>query len=118
MARGIRRLAAAAVLISALIHLEQWIVVFRNTAVVGPALLVNFGGRLADELQLAVAPFFVGDSGAPRLLGEAAFPWNPGRHAGLVQARPIGDAVLLRYALSDRFEAQGPKGSGPCAGGL
>jgi 5-amino-6-(5-phosphoribosylamino)uracil reductase len=90
-------------------------------------LMVEGGGRihtqflaggLADELQLVVAPFFVGDSGAPRLVGDAAFPWNPGRHAGLVQARPIGDAVLLRYALSDRFEAQGPKGSGPCAGGL
>ncbi len=40
----IRRWAAVAVLVSAIIHLEQWIVVFRNTPVVGPAMLVNFGG--------------------------------------------------------------------------
>ncbi len=76
-------------------------------------LMVEGGGKvhtqfladgLADELQLVVAPFFVGDSRAPRLVGDADFPWNPGRHASLAQARPIGNAVLLRYALSDRFE--------------
>lgn len=75
-------------------------------------LMVEGGGRvhtqflaggLADELQLVVAPFFVGDSGAPRLVGDAAFPWNAVRHASLAQAVPMGDVVLLRYALSDRF---------------
>ena len=40
----IRVLAAAVVFVSALIHLEQWIVVFQHTAVVGPAMLVNFAG--------------------------------------------------------------------------
>ncbi|MGB6455000.1 MAG: dihydrofolate reductase family protein [Streptosporangiaceae bacterium] len=29
---------------------------------------------LADELQLVIAPFFVGDAGAPRFVGPAAFP--------------------------------------------
>jgi 5-amino-6-(5-phosphoribosylamino)uracil reductase len=29
---------------------------------------------LADELQLVIAPFFVGDPAAPRLVGAAAFP--------------------------------------------
>jgi 5-amino-6-(5-phosphoribosylamino)uracil reductase len=59
---------------------------------------------LVDELQLVVAPVFVGDSGAPRFVRDGAFPWNPGHRAGLVDVRKIGDVVLLRYALSSRFE--------------
>lgn len=76
-------------------------------------LLVEGGGTvntqfltddLVDELQLTVAPVFVGDSRAPRFVGDGRFPWNLGRRAPLVDARPIGDVVLLRYALSSRFE--------------
>jgi 5-amino-6-(5-phosphoribosylamino)uracil reductase len=62
-------------------------------------------GGLVDELQLVVAPFFVGDSRAPRLVSDGGFPWTPDRQARLVETRPIGDVVLLRYALSPRFEA-------------
>ena len=61
-------------------------------------------GNLADELQLVVAPFFVGDSRAPRFVGDGRFPWNPGRRATLADVRQIGDGVLLRYALSSRFQ--------------
>ena len=75
-------------------------------------LMVEGGGRvhtqfltenLADELQLVVAPFFVGDSRAPRFVRDGRFPWNPDRRATLAQVRQIGDVVLLRYALSPRF---------------
>ncbi len=75
-------------------------------------LMVEGGGQvhtqfltadLADELQLVVAPFFVGDSQAHRFVGDGAFPWNPGRRAQLVETRQIEDVVLLRYALSARF---------------
>jgi 5-amino-6-(5-phosphoribosylamino)uracil reductase len=59
---------------------------------------------LVDELQLTVAPVFVGDSEAPRFVRDGHFPWNPGRRATLVDVRKIGDVVLLRYALSSRFE--------------
>jgi 5-amino-6-(5-phosphoribosylamino)uracil reductase len=59
---------------------------------------------LVDELQLVVAPVFVGDSHAPRFVRDGRFPWNPGRRAALVDVRQIGDVVLLRYALSSRFE--------------
>jgi len=59
---------------------------------------------LVDELTVAVAPFFVGDRRAPRFVGDAVFPWSSDRRAALVDVRPIGDVVLLRYALSDRFE--------------
>lgn len=58
---------------------------------------------LADELQLVVAPFFVGDSRASRFVGDGHFPFHPGRRARLAEVRPIGDVVLLRYALSSRF---------------
>ena len=58
---------------------------------------------LADELQLVVAPFFVGDSRAPRFVGDGSFPWDPHHRADLAEVRQIGDVVLLRYALSERF---------------
>jgi 5-amino-6-(5-phosphoribosylamino)uracil reductase len=60
--------------------------------------------NLADELQLVVAPFFVGDARATRFVSDGRFPWNPGRRATLADVRQIGDVVLLRYALSPRFE--------------
>jgi 5-amino-6-(5-phosphoribosylamino)uracil reductase len=60
--------------------------------------------NLADELQLVVAPFFVGDSRATRFVSDGRFPFNPERRATLAEVRQIGDVVLLRYALSPRFE--------------
>jgi 5-amino-6-(5-phosphoribosylamino)uracil reductase len=65
-------------------------------------------GELADELDLVVAPFFVGDSRARRFVGDGRFPWNPRRRATLAEVRQIGDVVLLRYALSSRFCPDGP----------
>ena len=59
---------------------------------------------LVDELQLVVAPVFVGDARTPRFVREGSFPWNAGRRAQLVDVRQIGDVVLLRYALSSRFQ--------------
>jgi len=75
-------------------------------------LMVEGGGNvhtqflsddLADELQLVVAPIFVGDSRATRFVSDGRFPWNPDRRAALAAVRQIGDVVLLRYALSPRF---------------
>jgi 5-amino-6-(5-phosphoribosylamino)uracil reductase len=60
---------------------------------------------LADELQLVIAPLFVGDSRAPRFVQDGGFPWGPDRRARLAEVRQLGDVVLLRYALSDRFTA-------------
>jgi 5-amino-6-(5-phosphoribosylamino)uracil reductase len=59
--------------------------------------------NIVDELQLTVAPVFVGDSEAPRFVRDGVFPWNPSRRAELVDVRQLGDVVLLRYALSSRF---------------
>lgn len=70
----------------------------------GPTVLTQFlTAGLADELHLVVAPFFVGDAHAPRLVHEGDFPWNPGHHATLAEVRKIGEVALLTYALSDRF---------------
>ena len=63
-------------------------------------------GDLADELHLAVAPVFVGDSAAPRFVSDGRFPWNPQHRATLAEVRQLGDVVLLRYALSPRFRAE------------
>ena len=57
---------------------------------------------LVDELNLVVAPVFVGDSRARRFVDDGQFPWNPDRRADLIEVRRIGDVVLLRYALSSR----------------
>jgi 5-amino-6-(5-phosphoribosylamino)uracil reductase len=62
--------------------------------------------ELADELQLVIAPLFVGDSRARRFVESGRFPWQGERRAELAEARPIGDVVLLRYALSTRFCAE------------
>jgi 5-amino-6-(5-phosphoribosylamino)uracil reductase len=59
---------------------------------------------LVDELQLVVAPFFVGEPAARRFVGEGPFPWHPGRRAVLAETRQLGDVVLLRYALSNRYD--------------
>ncbi len=70
----------------------------------GAAVLTRFlTAGLADELHLAIAPFFVGDSRAPRFLRDGTFPWHSGAPARLAEVRPIGDVALLRYALSDRY---------------
>jgi 5-amino-6-(5-phosphoribosylamino)uracil reductase len=58
---------------------------------------------LADELQLVVAPLFVGDSRARRFVGDGLFPWTADRRATLAEVRQIDDVALLRYALSARF---------------
>jgi riboflavin-specific deaminase-like protein len=63
-------------------------------------------GDLADELHLAVAPFFIGDSAAPRFVSDGRFPWNPDRRATLAEVRQLGDVVLLRYAMSPRFQTE------------
>lgn len=55
---------------------------------------------LADELQLVIAPFFVGDCAAPRFVGTGQFPHHPGNRMTLEETRPIGDVILARYLLT------------------
>jgi 5-amino-6-(5-phosphoribosylamino)uracil reductase len=66
----------------------------------GARLGVQFlADGLVDELQLVVAPFFVGDAGAPRFAAPARYPHGPGRPMLLADVRKLDDVVLLRYLL-------------------
>jgi 5-amino-6-(5-phosphoribosylamino)uracil reductase len=69
-------------------------------------LLVEGGGAvhtlfltsgLFDELHLAVAPFFVGESEAPRFVHSGQFAHGPENPLSLVESRKMGDVILLRY---------------------
>jgi 5-amino-6-(5-phosphoribosylamino)uracil reductase len=83
-------------------------------------LLVEGGARLGrqflvdglvDELELAVAPFFVGAAAAPRFAGPATYPHGPGRPMRLAEVRRLDDIVLLRYLLDggDGQDASGAR---------
>lgn len=72
----------------------------------GGAVLTQFlAAGLVDELHLVVAPFFVGDAEAPRMVRPARFPWTETNRAILARTTQIGDVVLLQYALSARCAA-------------
>jgi len=94
-------------------------------------LLVEGGGSvltqfltagLADELQLAVAPLFVGDSRAPRFVQDGPFPWAAANRAELTDTRAVGDVALLTYALTrpsqdpHRSDTRGGTRAGPIGG--
>ena len=66
----------------------------------GAAVLDQFlAAGLADELQLAIAPLFVGDPAAPRFAGPARYPHDAANRMTLAEVRRLGDTVLLRYLL-------------------
>jgi 5-amino-6-(5-phosphoribosylamino)uracil reductase len=54
---------------------------------------------LADELQLVVAPFFVG--GGVRFVGDGRFPFDSAHRMALAEVVQIGDVALLRYQMDD-----------------
>jgi riboflavin-specific deaminase-like protein len=58
--------------------------------------------NLADEVHLAIAPLLVGDSAAPKFLGVASYPGGSTSRMRLLEARTVGDVVLLRYAPKER----------------
>jgi riboflavin biosynthesis pyrimidine reductase len=79
-------------------------------------LLVEGGARilrdvladdLADELRLAVAPFFVGDPAAPRFGLPAAYPHSPADPMALAEVRHLGDVAVLHYWLNGRARPSG-----------
>jgi 5-amino-6-(5-phosphoribosylamino)uracil reductase len=57
---------------------------------------------LADELRLAVAPFFVGDPDAPRFALPDQYPYTKASPMRLLGARRLGHLAVLRYQLSHR----------------
>ncbi len=72
----------------------------------GESVIAHFlAAGLADELHLAIAPFFVGEPEAARLISHGRFPHDRAARAELAEVRRLGDVVLLQYALSDRFRS-------------
>lgn len=69
----------------------------------GSAILTEFlAADLADEIQLAYAPFLIGDAAAPRafgLPGAASFPQSPERRMLLAENRSLGDVLYARYLV-------------------
>lgn len=69
-------------------------------------LLVEGGGRvhtqfltqdLADEIQLVVAPFFVGQADAPRFVYPGSFPHDSRHRLTLDDVQRVGDVTLMRF---------------------
>lgn len=55
---------------------------------------------LVDEIQLAVAPFLLGDPAAPRFANPGTYPDGPGRRMQLAEVLTVGDVAVLRYIPS------------------
>ena len=71
-------------------------------------LLVEGGARvltavlsedLVDELQVAIAPYFLAQPGAVRVVGEAPMPFGPGRRMPVRRVSQVGDMVVAVYQL-------------------
>ena len=58
-----------------------------------------FSAGLVDELRLAVAPFIVGDDGAPRFVQNGRFPHDQHRRMRIKSVDTIGDVVAITYLL-------------------
>ena len=54
---------------------------------------------LVNELQVSIAPFFVGDSKAPRFVGDGPFYHDAMHRMELAKVEKVGDMALLTYKL-------------------
>jgi 5-amino-6-(5-phosphoribosylamino)uracil reductase len=57
-------------------------------------------GNLADELRLAIAPFFVADPAAPRFALPAPYPHTPANPMTLLSLRQVGTVAVHHYRLA------------------
>ena len=72
---------------------------------------------LADELQLAIAPFLVGEPGAARLVGPGPFASGQDRRMTLAGVSRAGDMAVLRYLPGQPQDRDGPAGGPAALGG-
>ena len=56
--------------------------------------------NLADELRLAIAPFFVGDPSAPRFALPARYPHTAANPMTLLSLRRVGEVAVHHYRLT------------------
>jgi riboflavin biosynthesis pyrimidine reductase/pyrimidine deaminase RibD-like protein len=67
----------------------------------GASVLTAFLAEdLADELQIATAPFLIGDPAAPRAFSPARFAQSPGRRMILADSASLGDVAFVRYLVA------------------
>lgn len=57
---------------------------------------------LVDELQVSIAPFFVGEAAAPRFVKPGVFPHDRNARMRLKSVEQLGDVALLTFALRKR----------------
>ena len=71
-------------------------------------LLVEGGNKIGtsfltsncvDELQVSIAPFFVGEAGAPRFVNPACFSNRLDNPMQLIEVERLGQVVLITYKL-------------------
>ncbi len=60
-------------------------------------LTMFFNENMVDKLRLAIAPFFVGDSKAPRFVQDAIFFANKDNRMKLINVRQLGDMAVMEY---------------------
>lgn len=66
----------------------------------GTGILTMFlTAGVADELRIAIAPFFVGDENAPKLVGSGQYVWNKDNRMKLQAVEMLGDTAVLKYKL-------------------
>lgn len=62
----------------------------------GASILTMFLSEgIADEFRLAIAPFFVGDEGAPRLVNPGRFAWNKDHRMEPAKVELLGDTTVI-----------------------
>ena len=65
---------------------------------------------LVDEVVLSIAPFFVGDAGAPRFVSPGRFPDTRDDPLELVAVEKVGTMAVVRYVrrggIKDSEEAE------------
>ena len=67
----------------------------------GASVLTRFLAEdLADELQLSVAPFLLGEPDAPHAFGPGGYPQSPRRRMLLAESRTLGDVQFSRYLVN------------------
>jgi 5-amino-6-(5-phosphoribosylamino)uracil reductase len=55
---------------------------------------------LVDELQVSIAPFFVGEANAPRFVNPARFPHDTNARMRLQSVEQVGDMAVLTFHLN------------------
>ncbi len=68
----------------------------------GSRIITSFiENNLVDELQVSIAPFFVGEKKAPQFMKAGVFKYNKNSRMILKGVEKIGDVAMLTYNFSD-----------------